>query len=102
MLLVAIAALSDKGFVPRGMNGYELTAKLGSDMVAIAPWGAVGFVAYEGIKRSGTHINGDNATYAPFENHLTGSDGSNANIPYRYSSPDNITTEIFEPAVLGE
>lgn len=88
-------------FVTRGMNGYELVAQLGRDAVSLAPYGAIGFVAYEALKRpAGIEMSGDNGTYAPFEVHQTGSDGSSISTPYRYTSPDAITTEIFEPAVL--
>lgn len=98
MLMVAIGALADRGFVPRGMNGYELLAGISRDVVSIAPYGALSFVAYQALKRPGVNM-GDNSTYSPFEAHQTGSDRSNINIPYRYGSPDAI--EVFEPAFMG-
>jgi len=86
-LLVAIGGLADvaKGYPARGLNGYELAAKVSGDIVSAVPYGAIGFVAYEALKRPGTvNVSGENAVYSTNETHLTGNDlgdGNGVNIP---------------------
>ena len=94
-------AVGRQEFVARGMNGYELIADMGRNAVALAPYGAIGFVAYEALKQPGVEMTGENGTYAPVEVHQTASDGSGVTVPYRHGSPDTITTEIFEPEVMA-
>ena len=93
----AIKVVSGKAFVDRGMSGVEALASVGNNVVNHSPYGIFGFMAYEYAKRPGVNMSGDNAVYAPFENHQTGSDGSSVTIPYRYDSPDTTTiTDMVE------
>jgi hypothetical protein len=97
-LLIAIGGLVDvaKGYPARGMNGYELVSKISSDVVAAVPYGAIGFVAYEALKRPGTVNVAEGATYSDIETHLTGNDmndGNSISIP-NDSPPTTTTTTV--------
>ena len=100
-LLVAIGGLVDvaKGYPARGMNGYELAAKISGDVVAAVPYGAIGFVAYEALKRPGTvNVSGE-SVYSTNETHLTGNDmgdGNGITIP-NDSPPTTTTTTVPVP-----
>ncbi len=75
----------------KGMNGFEMTDSVLSNIApyALAAWGVEKLADAKGD----INMSGDNATYAPLENHITGSDGATANIPYRFNSPNpTITT----------
>lgn len=100
-LLVAIGGLVDvaKGYPARGMNGYELAAKISGDVVSAVPYGAIGFVAYEALKRPATvNVSGENSVYSTNETHLTGNDmgdGNSVDIP-NDSPPTTTITDVME------
>jgi hypothetical protein len=100
-LLVAIGGLVDvaKGYPARGMNGFELAAKVSGDIVSAVPYGAIGFVAYEALKRPGTvNVSGE-STYSTNETHLTGNemgDGNGIEVPNQSPTTTTTVPEVAE------
>ena len=94
VIVALAAALTDKGYVPRGMNGYELAAKVSSDVVSVAPYGVLGWAFYRVSKMdTGPKITGETVaiseSFNPQEVHSTGSDYSPVSAPWR---PETTTT----------
>lgn len=90
----AIEIISGKAFVDRGMNGYELTAKVSGDLVDVAPTlGLIGAVRYLSKRPSTIAFNGDGNAYVASD--IMGSQNA-VNIPA--FSPPTTTTTITNPA----
>lgn len=88
--LLAVAGLSDDGELVKAMNGYEFA---NSTLSMASPYALGAFAVDRLTKRpASVTLNGDNAVYAPFETHVTGSSGATTTVPYRYDSPDTPTT----------
>jgi len=106
LLLAVIGSMQIERLRPVPLNidkpitGFAVLNNLVDKGPILAGFGTVYGVSYQAIKRPGVEMHGDNGTYAPLELHQTGSDGASATVPYRYGSPDTITTEIFEPEAL--
>lgn len=92
IIQILAIALTDKGFVARGMNGYEFAAKVSGDIVNIAPYGAIGAVAIRGIKSAGDISMGENAVYAP-----ANAVGTGNTITIPLNSPPTTTTTTYAP-----
>jgi len=100
-LLVAIGGLVDvaKGYPARGMNGYEFAAKVSGDILSAVPYGAIGFVAYEALKRPSNVTVDGQSTYTTNETHLTGNDmgdGNSVDVPQASPPTTTTTTGVME------
>lgn len=88
--LLAVAGLADDEVLVKGMNGFELADRA---MKSVGPY-ALGAYAVERLtsRPDTVNMNGDNATYAPFETHVTNSDSATVDIPYRFGTTEMPTT----------
>ena len=92
--LAAVMTLGQKPYVPRGMNMKELAGKVSGDLVSVTPVIGLAVAAYKLASRPNSVVVGENGIYAPFESHLTASDGNSVVIPYRYGTSEDIVPAV--------
>lgn len=86
-----------KGFVERGMNGYELTRDLGTAAISAAPLGVgMYYLGKVSSKPSSVNFNGSDNEYNYTEGHWTGNDINDGNtwtIPFKTSESTEMVGE---------
>lgn len=79
----------DKLVLPKNTNGYDVANTLIKAATAVAPWAAVGIIATEGIKQSGT-------TYSNSYN------SDSTHTPNIVNSPDPVIVTQPEPVIVTQ